>query len=111
MIHDKRYIFLKNSLKAIKKPQGDAFWFSIDLKDSSKHPAIQHTKSSNKIYLWLEGSLVSQLNVCGGFFFIFTCPAGSSQHPAIQHTTSYQHFSKINSSLPIPNCHRDKIIA
>ena len=35
---------------------------------SSKHPAILHTKSSNKMYLWLEGSLVSQPNVCGGFF-------------------------------------------
>ena len=34
---------------------------------SSKHPAILHTKSSNKIYLWLEGSLVSQPNVCGRF--------------------------------------------
>ena len=82
MIHDKRYISLKNSLKAIKKPQGDAFLFSIDLKDSSKHPAIQHTKSSNKIYLWLEGSLVSQLNVCGGFFFYFYVPCGLVTTPS-----------------------------
>ena len=109
IIHDKIYIFLKNSLKAIKKPQGDAFLFSIDLKDSSKHPAILHTKSSNKIYLWLEGSLVSQLNVCGGFFFIFTCPAGSSQHPAIlhipHHTKITQHFypqCKFHGVRPLP---------
>ena len=44
------------------------FFFLTCPAVSSKHPAILHTKSSNKMYLWLEGSLVSQPNVCGGFF-------------------------------------------
>ena len=46
----------------------DNFFFLTCPAVSSKHPAILHTKSSNKMYLWLEGSLVSQPNVCGGFF-------------------------------------------